>query len=75
MLITRCRQLPDGEELVWAEDGSLYQDGLDPRESAITRRGLALSQTSVRRTRATPTPPSVPPADVVERLKLKVQWR
>jgi hypothetical protein len=74
MLITRCRQLPDGEELVWAEDYSPLQDGLDPRESAITRRGLALSQTSVRRSRSTDSP-SVPRPSVVARMKLKVEWR
>jgi hypothetical protein len=73
MLITRCRQLPDGEELVWAEETSTFQDGCDPRESAITRRGLALSQTSVRRLRS--SSPPVPQSSVVGRLKLKVEWR
>jgi hypothetical protein len=73
MLITRCRQLPDGEELVWAEEGA-FEDGLDPRDSAISRRGLALSQTSVRRP-ARPASDPRPAASMVGRVKLKVQWR
>jgi hypothetical protein len=73
MLITRCRQLPDGEELVWAED-SAFEDGLDPRDSAINRRGLALSQTSVRRP-ARPASDLRPAASMVGRVKVKVEWR
>jgi hypothetical protein len=78
MLITRCRQLPDGEELVWAEDGSFLEDeldprGSDPRECAINRRGLALSQTSGPR----PARPAArrPSSSVVGRVKLVVEWR
>jgi hypothetical protein len=79
MLITRCRQLPDGEELVWAEDGSFREDGLDPRSSdprecSINRRGLALSQTSGRRT-VRPASDSRPSSSIVGRVKLTVEWR
>jgi hypothetical protein len=79
MLITRCRQLPDGEELVWAEDASFLEDGLDPRasdprECAINRRGLALSQTSGRR-QARPAYDGRPASSLVGRVKVKVEWR
>jgi hypothetical protein len=46
MLITRSRQLPDGEELVWAETVDTPEDLLDPRESACLRRGQALADES-----------------------------
>ena len=45
MHTTVCRQLSDGEELVWAELEEA-PDGVreaDPRESASTRRGCALA--------------------------------
>jgi hypothetical protein len=49
MLITRCRQLPDGEELVWAEETTASHDNsFDPRESALARRGLAMTQRIIR---------------------------
>lgn len=44
MLITRSRQLPDGEELVWSETIDTPEEILDPRESAWLRRNLALAE-------------------------------
>ena len=74
MLITRCRQLPDGEELVWAEETTTAQDGFDPRESALTRRGIALSQRIVRR-EPRPSVDTARSAPVVTRVKFKVEWQ
>jgi hypothetical protein len=70
MLITRSRQLPDGEELVWDEETTGSPDRFDPREKALARRGQALSQWGVRRTAL--------PADrplVVGRIKVKADWQ
>ena len=69
MLMTRCRQLPDGEELVWDEESTPTVDGFDPREKALRRRGQALAQWGVRR-----TSPSSDRSPVVARLKVRGEW-
>ena len=70
MLMTRCRQLPDGEELVWDEESTPTVDGFDPREKALVRRGQALAQWVVRK-----GTPSSERAPVVARVKAKAEWR
>ncbi len=70
MLVTRSRQLPDGEELVWDEDSAATSDRFDPREKALFRRGQAMAQWGVQR-----TSPSSDKSPVVARVKVKADWR
>jgi hypothetical protein len=65
MLVTRTRQLPDGEELVWDEESTPAPDRFDPREKALFRRGQALTQWTLRRT------PSADKSRVVARVDRK----
>lgn len=44
MPVTYSRQLPDGEELVWAEALEIPGNVLDPRDSARVRRQVALDE-------------------------------
>jgi hypothetical protein len=70
MLITRCRQLPDGEELVWDEESAVSSHGFDPREGALARRGQAMAQWGA--------PRSAPRSDrhpLVAKVEVKVEWR
>ncbi|HEY7514489.1 MAG TPA: hypothetical protein VIC87_08425 [Vicinamibacteria bacterium] len=70
MLITRCRQLPDGEELVWDEESTVSSHGFDPREGALARRGQAMAQWGA--------PRSAPRSDrhpLVAKVEVKVEWR